>query len=52
MQHLWHLVQLHLSIVNAVSTLKQAKAKQGDLGAIDATNTGVGAILGSGMIRS
>ena len=37
-------------IVNAVSTLKQAKAKPGDLSAIDATNTGVGAILGSGMI--
>jgi Ca2+/Na+ antiporter len=37
-------------IVNAVSTIKQAKAKPGDASAIDATNTGVGAILGSGMI--
>ena len=37
-------------IVNAVSTIKQAKAKAGDENAIDATNTGIGAILGSGMI--
>lgn len=37
-------------IVNAVSTIKQAKAKSGDASAVDATNTGVGAILGSGMI--
>ena len=37
-------------IVNAVGTIKQAKAKAGDENAIDATNTGIGAILGSGMI--
>ena len=37
-------------IVNAVSTIKQARAEAGDESAIDATNTGVGAILGSGMI--